>query len=64
MANEAWVLVAIKISTDKRKPRDVENDFASYIMPEMLKSAPAAVKRMDWIRCDTVRDSNGFVINE
>lgn len=61
--NTAWIIVAIQIGTDKTHPHRIEDDFASYIMPEMLKTAPPAVKRMNWVRCDTVRNEKGEVIS-
>jgi len=63
MANTAWIIVAVQISTDKTRPNEVINDFASYIMPEMVKTAPAAVKRINWIRVDEIHNKRGEVIS-
>ncbi len=59
MTNSAWMIVAIRIQTDKTTRREVENDFASYIMPELEKNAPAAVKSIYWVRCESVQDEKG-----
>ena len=63
MTNSAWMIVAIRVQTDKKTRREVENDFASYIMPELEKKAPAAVKSIYWVRCESVHNEKGEIID-
>lgn len=63
MANKAWVIIAVQVRTDKKTCNGVIDDFASYIMPEMMKHAPPAVERINWIRVDEVRNEKGEVIS-
>lgn len=63
MTNSAWVIVALRVQTDKETRRKVENDFASYILPELEKTVPAAIKSIYWVRCDSVQNEKGEIID-
>lgn len=63
MTNSAWMIVAFRVQTDKTTRREVENDFASYILPELEKNVPAAVKSVYWVRSESVRNEKGEIID-
>ena len=63
MANSAWMIVAMRVQTDKGTRREVEDDFASYILPELEKKAPAAVKSIYWVRCESVQNEKREIID-
>lgn len=62
MANKAYMIVEIEVSTDKRTKRQVEDDFASYIMPLMKRNAPMAVTNMKWVGCAEIHDERGEIV--
>ena len=63
MANSAWMIVAMRVETDKGTRREVEDDFASYILPELEKKAPAAIKSIYWVRCESVQNEKREIID-
>ena len=63
MTNSAWMIVAMRVQTDKGTRCEVEDDFASYILPELEKKALAAIKSIYWVRCESVQNEKREIID-
>ncbi len=62
MANTAFITIEIQVTTDKATAREVEQDFAYYILPGMLKSACPAIRKITWTACEEIHDERGEIV--
>ncbi len=63
MANTAWIIVEIEISTDRSTPLGVDKDFNLYIVPALEAGAGVhAVSRVRTLGCTEIHDERGKII--